>query len=108
MFAKKKYDRFGVLFEGKYKNILVDSERQLLQLTKYIHLNPKEIIGSKPLTKYEFSSYPCYVGVVNRPKWLNNNEILKFFALSNPSLSYRKFVEEISFNPDLINNVSMD
>jgi len=94
MYTKKKYDHSGTLFQGKFKNVLVSSDSQLQQLSKYIHRNPLEIQGSEPLQNYKYSSYPYFIGEELPPEWLNINDILSFFAKPNRYLSYKKFVEE--------------
>jgi REP element-mobilizing transposase RayT len=96
MYTKQKYDRSGALFEGKFKNVFVKTDSQLLQLSKYIHLNPMKIKGSEPLTEYRFSSYSYFIGIgiVDCPRWLFPDEILAFFSRPNVSTSYQKFVEE--------------
>src|SRR3989344_8907196 len=39
MYFNKKYKRVGKLFQGHYKAVLVSDDRQLLHLSRYIHLN---------------------------------------------------------------------
>lgn len=93
MFFKDKYDSSGSIFEGKYKNVLVETDKQLVYLTKYIHLNPLELFkSSQKLKSYPFSSYPHYLGKVNNTL-VDSSEILKFFSNINPGLSYEDFVE---------------
>jgi len=104
MYAKQKYDRSGTLFEGKYKNILVDSDEQLLQLSKYIHRNPLELLGSKPLSEYLYSSYPYFVHPNYGAHWLDTSEIISYFSKKNKSISYQKFVEEIPLDIERIKN----
>ncbi len=43
-YFNQKYKRSGVLFQGKFKRILVEKENYLNYLTQYIHLNPLDII----------------------------------------------------------------
>lgn len=103
MFFKDKYDTSGSIFEGKYKNVLVNNDNQLVYLTKYIHLNPLPILKSKEkLANYIYSSYPHYIGKVNN-KMINSSEILKFFSNKNPRLTYKAFVEE---SPEISNSIS--
>jgi len=76
MYFNKKYERTGVLFQGPYRCILIESDSHLLHLTRYIHLNPVKLIEpewkekgiknwdktNKFLEKYHWSSYKCYIG----------------------------------------------
>jgi putative transposase len=98
MYFQKKYDHSGTIFQGKFKNVLVDSDSQLLQLSKYIHKNPIEILGSEPLSDYKFSSYKYYISTKEYPDWLDKESILSFFSKIIPNTSYQKFVEETSTN----------
>lgn len=56
-----KYKRKGHLWEAKFKNILVESDEQLLHLTRYIHLNPVSAgIVDNP-EDWQWSSYNEYI-----------------------------------------------
>lgn len=86
-----KRNRCGHLFQGKYKSILVDKDNYLLELTRYIHLNPvRARIVANP-QEYKWSSYQDYIerskaGVVDK------TEADKYFKL--PPASYGQFVLE--------------
>jgi len=56
-----KRKRSGHLFQGRYKSILIDKDNYLLELSRYIHLNPvrKKMVG-KP-EDYIYSSYTAYI-----------------------------------------------
>ncbi len=57
----KKYQRAGHLFQGRFRGILVDKDSYLLELTRYIHLNPvKAGLTTKP-EDYKWSSYRVYI-----------------------------------------------
>ncbi len=59
----KRYNRVGHLFQGPFKNILVDKNEYLLHLSRYIHINPV-IAGLVPNPEdWEFSSFRDYVGL---------------------------------------------
>jgi len=57
-----KRKRKGPLFEGKFKAVRVESNEQLLHLTRYIHLNPLIGYVTDNLNIYRWSSYPEYLG----------------------------------------------
>ncbi|TAL20050.1 hypothetical protein EPN90_01750 [Patescibacteria group bacterium] len=68
-YLNKKYQRSGHLFEGRYQLKLVENDSYALQLSKYIHLNPKELIQSNNheatlsfIDNYRWSSYPNWLG----------------------------------------------
>jgi putative transposase len=57
------YHRTGTLFEGPFKSIEIEDENYLLNLSRYIHLNPVEAkLAAKP-EDWEFSSYRDWVGM---------------------------------------------
>lgn len=108
MYAKEKYNRSGTLFQGKFKNVLVDSDAQLQQLSKYIHRNPAEILGSEPLQNYKYSSYPYFIGIEPPPDWLKINEILAFFSKTNAYQNYKKFVEESTVQIESLGKITLE
>ncbi|MDA3788403.1 MAG: transposase [Desulfobacula sp.] len=66
----KRYGRVGHLFQGRYKAILVDKDAYLLELIRYIHLNPvRANIVIDPID-YPLSSHEAYIGHVQSPSWL--------------------------------------
>lgn len=61
-FFNTKYGRKGPVWEGKFKNVLVETDEQLLYLTRYIHLNPvKAGLVQKP-DQWTYSSYAKFLG----------------------------------------------
>lgn len=95
-----KYERVGSLFQGTYKAVLVRTDEQITHLSRYIHCNPlKEIFqNSQKLKKYNFSSYPYYLGH-KKADWLSINEILDYFGSDKSDLkvkmeNYEKFIDE--------------
>jgi hypothetical protein len=87
-----KRKRSGHLFQGRYKAILIEADEYLMELTRYIHLNP---VRCRMVTKPEehpWSSYQDYVG--DRPKsaWLCTETVLGHFGAGK---DYRRFVEHM-------------
>jgi len=94
-YFNNKYKRIGSLFQGRFKAKLVDKEEYLLQLSKYIHLNPKKIYH-KELAIYPFSSYKFYLHpIVNQKSFIKTDLILDYFSSKNKFLSYQAFVEDL-------------
>jgi putative transposase len=56
-----KRKRSGHLFQGRFKAILVEAENYLLELSRYLHLNPVRAGIVKLPEQYPYSSYPAYV-----------------------------------------------
>ncbi|MEX2007551.1 MAG: transposase [Candidatus Levyibacteriota bacterium] len=56
-----KYKRKGPLFEGKFKAVRVETNEQLLHISRYIHLNPLVSFITRDLNNYKWSSYPEFL-----------------------------------------------
>jgi len=88
----KKAD--GPLFKGRYKAIVVEEDSYQLQLSRYIHLNPKEEKTSKNIEHYPWSSYTYYIRSRKTPAWLYTQEILQQMNSPNRARAkYRAYVE---------------
>lgn len=88
-----KRKRFGHLFQGRYKAIIVEADEYTLELSRYMHLNPVRAgMVSKP-EDYEWSSYRSYAGLSATPNWLSRNLILDHFGTPDQEGKYRRFVE---------------
>lgn len=59
-YFNKKYERKGPLWENRFKNILIESDEQLLHLTRYLHLNPVSAGIADSPEQWEHSSYNEY------------------------------------------------
>jgi hypothetical protein len=60
-FFNPRRGRSGHLFQGRYKAILVDVDRYLLQLSRYIHLNPVRAGLVEEPQRYPHSSYNAFI-----------------------------------------------
>ena len=89
----RRHKRVGHLFQGRYKAILVEKESFLLELSRYIHLNPWRVKESNDPVKYPWSSLGSYVGARAVPSWLTVKDVLSHFG-SKGKRGYREFVEE--------------
>jgi putative transposase len=56
-----KRNRSGHLFQGRYKAILVEKESYLLELSRYVHLNPVRAKLTEKPEDYPWSSYRAYI-----------------------------------------------
>jgi len=77
-----KYSRSGHLFEGRYKSILCEKETYLLELVRYVHLNPVKagIVDTiSDLAKYRWTGHRTLLGLNNLP-WQAMVEVLKRFG----------------------------
>jgi len=97
-YFNKKYDRSGVLFQGTFKSKEIEDERSLLQLTRYIHLNPIASAKSNPKglmgkpQEWFYSSYPEWINLKN-PHTVDGKELERWLSLAGGSRKYREFTE---------------
>ncbi len=58
-----KHERVGPLFQGLFKAVRIESDEQLMHVSRYIHLNPVSSFLIRPdqLKNYQWSSYPEYL-----------------------------------------------
>jgi REP element-mobilizing transposase RayT len=92
----RKNKKVGHVFQGRYKAVLVERNTYLLELLRYVVLNP---VRAKMVTDpgdWLWSSYNATVGTVEKPEWLNTEWILNCFS-ENPEQArneYRSFVSQ--------------
>jgi putative transposase len=58
-YVNRTHGRVGHLFQGRYKGILVQKETYLLELARYIVLNPIRAGMVRKVEKWPWSSYPA-------------------------------------------------
>jgi putative transposase len=90
----KKVGRDGALFRGRYKSILIDEDNYLLQVNRYIHLNPVAAGLVITAQDYRWSSYQLYIGKKTVPSWLYCNHVLSQFGENRTLENYIKFINE--------------
>jgi REP element-mobilizing transposase RayT len=61
-YYNRKYKKVGHLFQGRYKAILCDRQAYLLELVRYLHLNPSRMRAPMDPWKYQWSSHAAYLG----------------------------------------------
>ena len=95
-YFNRTHRRVGHLFQGRYKAILIEKESYLLELSRYIHLNPIRVKKSVRLGSYRWSSYLDYIGKRRAPKWLTTEGALSRFGENRrrAERAYQIFVEE--------------
>lgn len=85
-----KHERKGPLWESKFKNVLVETDEQLLHLTRYVHLNPATAFLVDKPELWPASSYREYLLEINEV-----DRICKYDdILDIKSIFYSKFIEE--------------
>ncbi|MBF0218148.1 MAG: transposase [Gammaproteobacteria bacterium] len=94
--SNRRHKRVGHLFQGRFKGILVDKDSYLLELSRYVVLNPVRIGMVKTPQEYEWSSYRALVGETPVPRWLTTDGLLSQFGKrrSDAQRRYSRFVHE--------------
>jgi len=94
MYFNKRHHWRGHLFEQRYKAFLVDKDNYLLQVSRYIHLNPVQANLVQRAQDYRWSSYRSYVNE-KATEGVNCKAILDQFNGSRVKRvrEYRDFVE---------------
>lgn len=87
-FFNLKFERIGPLWQTSFKSVRIKSNKQLLHVHRYIHLNPTT---SSLVDKPEDWTYSSYKDFISNPKFLK--EIITEISIKNPE-SYKRFVED--------------
>jgi REP element-mobilizing transposase RayT len=92
----RSHGRVGHVFQGRYKAILVQKETYLLELARYIVLNPVRARMVRAAKDWPWSSYRSTAGLGAGPGWLQTDWILSAFARrkGRAMQRYRAFVAE--------------
>jgi len=91
-----KHDRSGHLFEGRFKAVLVERDSYLLEVSRYIVLNPVRAGLVKDPSMWRWSSYRATAGEEDAPDLLTVRFILSMFpgGTENYVARYKEFVLE--------------
>lgn len=90
------HGRVGHVFQGRYQAILVERDSYLLELARYVVLNPLRAKMVKRLQAWPWSSYLATCAQANAPAWLQTDWLLSQFSprRSNAIAKYVAFVHE--------------
>ncbi len=85
--------RTGYLFQGRYKAILINADKHLLELIRYIHLNSLHSGLVNASENFQWSGQQSYLGIVQCP-WLTTDWGLRRFSKQKPKAvkNYGRFV----------------
>ena len=109
LWFNRRHRRAGHLFQNRYKSIVCEEDRYLLELVRYIHLNPFRshmVRTLEELERYRWSGHGVLVGKV-RHDWQEKEYVLNQFGrVERQSIrAYRKFIEEgkgLGRRPELV------
>jgi putative transposase len=92
----RRHRRTGHLFQNRYKSIVVEEEPYLLELLRYLHLNPlraQVVTELRALDRYPWAGHSALLGTIPRP-WQETAAILAQFGPTRRRAvaAYRTFV----------------
>jgi putative transposase len=91
----RRHGRIGHVFQGRFKAILVERQSYLLELCRYVVLNPVRARMVEDPAQYPWSSYPAMTGAASVPQWLHTNWLLGQFG-SNRASGVHKYVQFVA------------
>ena len=119
----QKYERSGVLFQGKYKFAPIIKEAHFIHIPYYIHLNPLDLIApewreremhdskkvDKFLQAYRWSSHLDYSGIKNFPSVTSRDFLLSAFGSSqNYTAQINNWIKSLDLNDLKTNKVLLE
>ena len=91
-YVNRTHERGGHVFQGRYKAILVEKEAYLLELARYVVLNPVGAGMVKRPEQWAWSSYRAMLGRADQPPWLHTDWVLGQFGIRR-SRAIEKYVD---------------
>jgi REP element-mobilizing transposase RayT len=99
----RKHRRTGHLYQGRYKALLIDADNYLLEVSRYIHLNPLRVKSEENLNerwsdllKSDLTSLPGYLNQERRKGFLNYGFVLQYMGgyTNEGRHRYKTFVQQ--------------
>lgn len=97
IYFNRRHRRRGYVYQNRYKSILCQEESYLLELVRYIHLNPlraKIVKGVSELNKYKWSGHSTLIGA-QQINWQSIDEVLEHFG-SRRKEAIEKYIDFIN------------
>jgi putative transposase len=97
----RRHGRVGHVFQGRYKAIIVRKESYLLELARYVVLNPVRAGMVRTPDQWPWSSYRATARLCEAPQWLTIDWLLSTFSeqRSKAIRCYRDFVADDKDQP---------
>ncbi len=94
----RRHRRVGYVFQNRYKSILCDEETYLLELVRYIHLNPvraKIVDSLSALDRYPWTGHAVLLGRLQQD-WQHTEDVLRHFGQQTAiaKTMYRQFIAD--------------
>jgi REP element-mobilizing transposase RayT len=92
----RRHRRVGHLLQGRFTAILVERESYLLELARYVPLNPVRAGMVATADEWPWSSYRAMAGLEPSPAWLTTAAVLERFGCDSgrAALRFQEFVRE--------------
>ncbi len=84
--------RDGPLFRGRFASVAIETDAQLVQVSRYIHLNPVEAGLVVDAAEWRWSSARAYLEGGDNVGWLQTSMLLDMFGPQAPRRTYRAFI----------------
>ena len=96
--CNRRHKTCGHVFQGRFKAILVDKHKYLLELCRYVVLNPVRAGMVERAEQWPWSSYLATAGLTSASPWLSVDWILSLFApeRNRAQARYRKLVQKVA------------
>ena len=91
-YFNNKYNYVGHLFQERYGSEIISDDKYVLEVSRYIHLNPVRANMVKKPEEYMWSSYRMYISIVPE-KTIETLGILSYFKGEDRRLFYKEYVE---------------
>lgn len=100
-YLRRQCGIIGHIFAGRYKSLCIEKEGYLLELSRYIHLNPVRAGITARAEDYKWSSYRYYIGKEESPEWLNTGWLMEEYGEEKGKAwsKYKEFTEAGIKNP---------
>jgi putative transposase len=94
----KRHNRYGHLFQNRYKSIVCEEDVYFKELVRYIHLNPlraKIVKDLRGLDRYPYSGHQCLMGKKGY-QWYDRRYVLSWFGNNEREArkAYRRYMKE--------------
>ena len=101
--TNRRHSLAGHLFQGRFKAILVERDAYLLELARYVVLNPVRARMVGAASDWLWSSYRAMIGQAHVPAWLETDWLLAQFGSERVSsqAGYAAFVAQGTGHPDV-------
>jgi putative transposase len=88
------HKRVGHLFQGRYRAEIIEKETYLIEVMRYVVLNPVRAKLTANPKDWKWSSYRATVGQVEAPVWLDTDWTLDFFSKNKKEARkhYKEFI----------------